>query len=810
MPKCSSGKLLTNTTFFSDNLGTYIANGEIETNKLTTNGDIILTGSIINGSNSITFTPITNYTNFLENVHIYKNLYLDYQGVTYNVGQELASGGGGGGGGGGNQYPSITYDPSLNTTTFTGNLIFPTTSISSASINNTSFVSKIGAESIDGIKTFNSPPVMSGASITNGSIPSLKITGTACNLVSIQTVSGFKTFSVLQTFTSNLRLDGSLLVGISGATVILNSTLEKINFLSNITSDINTSLTTQASNITTNTNNITTNTNNITTNTNNITTNTNNISTNTTDIDALEVKTTNQSFSGTTTTWTGSVVFPENSIASTSINNTSFVSKIGAESIDGIKTFNSPPVMSGASITNGSIPSLKITGTACNLVSIQTVSGFKTFSVLQTFTSNLRLDGSLLVGISGATVILNSTLEKINFLSNITSDINTSLTTQASNITTAQNTANSAQATANTAKTNADNAQDTADSAQATASTALGLAGTANGIALTAGALATTANVSANTANSTNVAQQTAIDDLEIDVLALQTKTTNMTYNSATDRTTISQTLYSPLLEIGNLHSGFTQTTADQITIAGLLRCNGRVEINNTLELVNNNNIIVEGIINQDNANPPNAGVNQFQAPTNFNGNCIFTNTTTTINATTTQIGTNALSTLNCNATAEFGGDITMSSAKNLRLKNIVPILLDDIYFGGEAGVHINDDVVFNMKIEANRPVQISNTCQIGTTVNRNTLTSYTTTTILDANTGITLTTPTIGITSPLITIGQADATSITLNSSGVYIGRLLGTNYLYGTTYAGNIYATNLYSATGVLGMAGQVFQQF
>ena len=74
----------------------------------------------------------------------------------------------------------------------------------------------------------------------------------------------------------------------------------------------------------------------------------------------------------------------------------------------------------------------------------------------------------------------------------------------------------------------------------------------------------------------------------------------------------------------------------------------------------------------------------------------------------------------------------------------------------------------------------------------------------------MTLTTPTIGITSPLVSIGQGDATSITLNSSGVYIGQLLGTNYLYGTTYAGNIYATNIFSATGVLGMAGQVFQQF
>jgi hypothetical protein len=163
------------------------------------------------------------------------------------------------------------------------------------------------------------------------------------------------------------------------------------------------------------------------------------------------------------------------------------------------------------------------------------------------------------------------------------------------------------------------------------------------------------------------------------------------------------------------------------------------------------------------------------------------------------------VSNFNCNSTASFGGDITMLSTKNLRLKNIVPILLDDIYFGGEAGVHTTDDVVFNMKLVANQPVSVNNTFQVGTTVSRYTLNSYTTTTVLDANTGMTLTTPTIGITSPLITLGQADATSITLNSSGVYIGQLLGSNYLYGTTYV-----QNLYSASGILGMAGQVFQQF
>jgi hypothetical protein len=734
MPKCSNGKLLSNTTYFSDNLGTYIANGKIQTNQITLNGPII------NGSNSITFTENTLYTNIPQNFFINGTGLIKYQGVNYNIGQVIAAFVGGGTVA---PYPSITYDASLNETTFTGNLVFPATSISASAIlfpstqvftsirlnndlilNNgtltitnaqlqlipnistlntkTTNISFAGSTTtFGGSNTFTNAPTMSGANISVGSIPINRVSGTAVNTNGAQNIVATKTFTVAQTFQNNIRLDGSLLCGTSGGTIILNSTLEKINFLSNITSDINTSLTNLSNDITTNANNITTNTNNITTNTNNITTNTNSINT-------LNTKTTDINYSASNTT----------------IVNTTNVSDL--------------------------------------LISL-TINGFSK------------------------------------------GDFNNVITQCSSLSSNCQNQINDAINKANSAQNKADTAKTTADNAQGTANTALALATTANGLAVGAGALAATANTSATTANATNVAQQTAIDDLEIDVLALQTKTTQITYNSATGRTSVIDTLYCPFLEIGSLESGFTQTSTDQITLAGLLRCNNRVEVNNTLELVNNNNIIVEGIINQDNANPPNSGVNQFLAPTNFNGNCIFTNATTTINATTTQIGTNAVSTLNCNATAEFGGDITMSSAKNLRLKNIVPILLNDIYFGGEAGVHLNDDVVFNMKIEANRPVQISNTCQIGTSVSRNTLTSYNTTTILDSNTGMTLTTPVIGITSPSITIGQNGVTVITINGSLVQIGQVAGINYLYGSTYV-----QNLFSTTGVIGAVGNVFQQF
>jgi hypothetical protein len=762
MPKSCSAKLLTNTTFFSDNLGTYIANGEIETNKLITNGDIILTGSITNGSNSITFTENTLYTNIAENFFIHGTGLISFQGTTYNIGQILSAFVGGGTI---SPYPSITYDASLNKTSYTGLQNFPANSIASTSINNTTFVDLTTAQNISN-KSF---------------------TGT--------------------TIFSSIQLNSDLITSNGGVT-ILNSNLALINFLSGTSSNINTS------------------------------------------ISALQTKTTNISFSSNTTTIIGSISIPNSSLPSTAIINTAMTLALAqtctsTKNWTQVQNFQNNIRLDGAlllSLGTISIPNSTLQKTAfisdvtsavgANLTSLQNqINSINTdlgnyvtetelttalspinsnISTLQTKTqyiSSTSLNTNILNNTNVSDLFISSTIN--GFLKGDFNNVITQCSSLTSNcqqqITDAQNTANSgvskadsAQATANTAKTNADNAQNTANSA-------LALAGIANGAAVGAGALATLANTTANGAAAGLVTLNTTVDGIEVDVAELQVKTTQLSYNPLTSRTTISQTFNSPFLEIGNLTSGFTQTATDQITLAGLLRCNNRVEINNTLELVNNNSIIVEGIINQDNANPPNAGVNQFLAPTNFNGNVIMTNTSTSINSATTQIGTNAVSTLNCNATAEFGGDITMLTNKNLRLKNIVPILLDSIYFGGEAGVHLNDDVVFNMKIEANRPLQINNTCQIGTTINRNTLNSYTTTTVLDANTGMTLTTPTIGITSPSVTIGQNGVTVITVNGSLVQIGQTLGINYLYGTTYV-----QNLYSTTGVIGAVGNVFQQF
>lgn len=130
-------------------------------------------------------------------------------------------------------------------------------------------------------------------------------------------------------------------------------------------------------------------------------------------------------------------------LPSTRITNTSFVNLTTAQTISGIKTFNSPPVMSGASITLASIPLsainanlgnvvsdnvnatitavytfstnpvfnaggiavASISGTAVNLSSAQTISGIKTFTANPVFNS-----GAIPVAsIAGTAVNLSST-----------------------------------------------------------------------------------------------------------------------------------------------------------------------------------------------------------------------------------------------------------------------------------------------------------------------------------------------------------------------------------------------------------------
>ena len=285
---------------------------DINTQKITANEvnavqvystNLNLTGAIYNGSNQIVFDEATEFTEFNQNVHIYGTLFLEYNNETLNVGQLLISGGGGGGG---SSYPSITYDPSTNTTTFIGNLSFSSNQIASSAINNSDFLTLGTTQTVNGVKTFAGTQVFSslqlnsslilntgGLTVTNSqlqlipnistnttniatnttdinnlkvkttnisfsgtttsiagsinvannSISRAAVNGGAVDILTAQTISAQKTMSALFTCTNNIRLDGSLNVGTAGNVVLANSTLQKIAFISDVSSSVGSNLT---------------------------------------------------------------------------------------------------------------------------------------------------------------------------------------------------------------------------------------------------------------------------------------------------------------------------------------------------------------------------------------------------------------------------------------------------------------------------------------------------------------------------------------------------------------------------------------
>ena len=734
---------MSNTISFNDNAGTYIANGTITTNEVDVNGnvnlsgsidasgsitatgnitssgtltasqadvngDINLTGSIVNGSNAIYFNEEYQFIDIPNNSHIYGTFFLDYGGVTYNVGDIISQGTSGTYA----SYPSITYDASTNTTTFTGAMVFPATSIDSTSINNSSFLT----------------------------------------LTTNQNVSGSKTYSVSQIFTSDIRLDGALVLN-TNTLSIPNSTLQKLQYISTISSDIQSQ------------------------------------------VSALQTKTTNMSFAGSTTTFTGTLVFPV-----------------------------------------GSIPTNRITGTAINTNSVQTITGIKTFSVDQNFTANLKLEGNLVL-LSGSSItqsqlgfltalsssvqdqldavklktinqsssgssttftgntivndiVFNNTINTIssttfNYISDLTSSaqfqinaINAKADTAKSTADSAQSTANSAQNDATSALNTATTAKNTADGAVVTAGGAVITAGAAAGTAAGAVTAAGVALSSASGANSRCTALEGRVDDHDGDITALQVKTTRMSYNTATSRTTFTNTLQASTFQLSSLNSGFDQNIVANITIRGA------TEIKNTLSITNGSGLNVDGGIQQLNNSP-----NAYNGTVTCNNNFTASGAQCSLNATAVQIGITSLETLTVNSPATFNNDITMVANKKLTIKNIVPLNLENIYLGGESGAYVNYDVNVNMKLNCYEKVTIIEEVAIGTLAFRYPLTSYNDTISLDASSSIDI----------------AGSTMLTIGAPINNIGLVLGVNYLRGTTYIQSLATTS-----GVISAVNSAIQQF
>ena len=261
---------------------------------------------------------------------------------------------------------NIAYDSGTNTTTITGLLTLPTNSINSTSINNTSFLALTGNQTItSGIKTFSTAPVLSGASITTNTIPIASVVGTAVALSGTQTITATKTFSVQQNFSNNIRIDGSLLCGSAGSTVVTNTQLQLIPAIATI------SARTGALSYT--------------------------LGTTTTTI-ADNTSLTNVSFSGNINSTFTKAQFDN------AINRTNSLTVNCQDTLTSLQS----------QITNFS---------GVSLSAINTFSG-----AFNTFTNNIRLDGSLLLN-AGAMTITNTTLQYISGLtSNCQTQLNNLIT----------------------------------------------------------------------------------------------------------------------------------------------------------------------------------------------------------------------------------------------------------------------------------------------------------------------------------------------------------------------------------------------
>ena len=688
--------------------GNITATGTITATQATINGDVNLTGAIINGSNTIAFNETYLFTDIYNNAHIYGTFFLDYGGTTYNVGDVISQGTSGTYA----SYPSITYDASSNTTTFTGAMVFPATSIESTSIINTRFLS----------------------------------------LTTNQNVSGSKTYSTTQIFTSDIRLDGALVLN-TNTLSIPNSTLQKLQYISTISSDIQTQTT------------------------------------------ALQTKTTNQTFATDTTTWTGSVVFPTNAIAITAILGTA-VNLSDSQTIVGQKTFSSQQTFDANIKMGGSLvlPTFgtSISNTQLNYLTGLTANVQTAINNLQTKTANQTSSGSSTT-FTGNTIvndiIFNNTINTIssttfNYISDLTSSAQFQINAIDGKADNAQDAADTAQGTATSAQNDATTAINTANTAKDAAAAAASAAGGAiitAGSAATAAAAVTTAGIALTAANGANTRCTTLegrVDDHDGDIGALQVKTTRMSYNSGTSITNFSNTLQASSFQFTTLTSGFNQTSTSAITLRGA------TEIKNTLSITQGSGLNVDGGISQLN-NTPNA----FNGTLTCNNNFIASGNNCSLNAAAVQIGITSLETLTVNSPATFNNDITLVANKKLTIRNIVPLGLDDIYLGGDAGGYVNYNCYFNMKSTFYEKVTIIDEVAIGTLAFRAPLNSYNSTISLDATSSIDI----------------AGSTTLTIGAPINNIGLVLGVNYLRGITYISQLATTS-----GVINAVATAIQQF
>jgi hypothetical protein len=188
---------------------------------------IIRNGSIKSPANEIQFDDNFNFINIPNNAHIFGELKLLYNTVDYNVGYQLE------------QVASFSGALSQVTTDIS-NLQIQTTDISyDASNSITSIANTLSAYDISFNGSINSIPSANFAFLS-GATSNLQSQISAISAVSTSTENNF---TVKQRFSNALQLDGSLNVGNASPISIPNNTLKNIQYLSTVSSNVQTQLT---------------------------------------------------------------------------------------------------------------------------------------------------------------------------------------------------------------------------------------------------------------------------------------------------------------------------------------------------------------------------------------------------------------------------------------------------------------------------------------------------------------------------------------------------------------------------------------
>lgn len=240
-------------------------------------------------------------------------------------------------------------------------------------------------QSFTGVNTFTQPPVMSGASISSGTIPVASVVGTAVALSGTQTITAVKTFTPQQVFTNSVQIP----LGAVSGYVLTSDGSGNASWVANGNGDVTLAGAQTFTGVKTFTpQQIFTNSIQI-------------------PLGAASGKLLSSDGSGNATwvtapvgdvtlagtnAFTGTNSFDTNlptssqtpttgaQLTTKTYTDATFVALTGAQTVAGVKTFSSGPIMSGASISTGTIPIASVVGTAMDLTTAQTAAGVKTFS----------------------------------------------------------------------------------------------------------------------------------------------------------------------------------------------------------------------------------------------------------------------------------------------------------------------------------------------------------------------------------------------------------------------------------------------